>query len=261
MTRSRRTLPTLRRPGYALLLGAFLLPALPFPARALADEAPPEALHRGAWALEFEIDPSYSYGVAFYGSATLSAMRFSSERSAWRFGVSFDFRETKDDGETSRFAYPYYTQSDTLDASGSLESHDESHSYALFFHFVRAHPVAGNLVMTVEAGPSLRYSESDFSYENLYPYAPPIMSRYAGSSVTRGAALDANVGVQWLFSKRLALGARIGAFGVYRWGERSVEDEDYRIDGSEYYKRVSRADTKLVEISTTRATLFLTAFL
>ncbi len=263
MKRPRRRLPAARRPGFALLLGSLLLPALHVPAPARADKAPPEALHAGAWALEFEIDPSYSYGVGFYGSATLSAMRFSSERSAWRFGASFDFRESKADGATTRYAYPYYTgQSDTLDASGSLEGHDEFHSYALFLHFVRAHPVAGNLVVTVEAGPSLRYTESDGSDQNLYPYNPaPVISRYSSVSVTRGAALDADVGVQWLFSRRLALGARLGAFGVYRWGERSNSHESYPIDGSGYYKDTDRADTKGVEISTSRATLFLTAFL
>jgi hypothetical protein len=224
----------------------------------LAEEAP-HPLRAGAWAAEFEIDPTYQYSIGYVGSATISVRRHSSERNAWRIGARFGFTEDRGEGEVSRTVFQTGYLPD--DASEDTDRHTQSQEYALFLHWMKFHPVQDRLSSFAELGPSFRYGESESYGEYVSPGTPSsYFDTYDYSAVLRTVALDANLGFEWFFSKRLSLGARFGALAAYRWGMSSESVIHLRTDGSYFYRRVARADSNGAEFRTSRALISFAAY-
>jgi len=257
MSRDTRLDPLTILPRYLAILVCLTIPA-PRAGAADAAEGPHKA---GAWALEFEIDPTYSSGIGYVASAAISVKRHSSERRAWRLGMAVTFSETEFDGESSQYRYSVYYNPLISNEQGSTDSHNEDHVYRLFLHAVRHYPVREQVAVFLEVGPSLRYDEVRRSQQSLYPYG--LGETYAAqyAETRRGATLDANVGFEWFFSKRLSLGGRYGAYAGYQWGTRSSGLEIVRTDGSYYSRSTERGRVRRVDVSTTRATILLTAYL
>ena len=240
------------------LLGA----AVPRPA--LAEEASESALRPGAWAAEFELDPSYRYALGISSGATISAKRHHSARSALRFGVGVGFDESRADEDDSYERFSIYSFPNAHSAAGNGESHDEYQSYAVFLHFLRYHPVRAAVVIFWELGPSFHYAESSSHEETLYPslYTPDPSEWYTADrqSVRRLVALDLNLGFEWFFNRRLSLGARTGAWGGYGWGTDTIRRESVTSDNSYYYLEHQRSEKEAASLHVSPATVLFSAY-
>ncbi|HEU4725621.1 MAG TPA: hypothetical protein VFU59_10050, partial [Candidatus Eisenbacteria bacterium] len=92
---------------------------------ARAEEAEDSPLRAGAWAAEFELDPTFQYGIGYTGSATLAVKRHSSPSRAFRFGLNIGFNEDRQDGSDLQQIYnppsfPYPTSTEV-----NLDRHTE----------------------------------------------------------------------------------------------------------------------------------------
>jgi hypothetical protein len=230
---------------------------LTLPVAAFAEEDPDSPLRAGAWAAEFEVNPLFDFGS---GSATLALKHHSSPGHALRLGVNASFRESKGDGtgEDVRFDPPYYPV--TTAQTTTTSQHDEVHTYIAFLHVVREWPVRDRVALFVESGPSFRFLETTQNRDDFYTGTPAYHSTYDTDFVQRAIAVDLNLGFEWLFSKRLSLGARYGAFADYSWGSQvSIYLEDAS-DGSYYRLERERTKPKGVDVNTKRATVTLAAY-
>jgi len=256
MIRNRRLDPLTFLPLCVVALAWLAVPAAP----ARAEGSAESPLRTGAWAVVFEIDPSYSYSFGYAGSATLSVKRHWSEGRAYLAGLSVGFAESETDGTRrfDSFGAGYYP--DPYSEAGPVDAHGETHEYRLFLHAMRYRPVRERLSVFVDAGPSVRYYEYKSSYERSYPYSGQGY-RSNTTETRRGVGLDGNIGFEWFFSKRLALGARYGAFAQYEWGRRTASDENFASDGAWYQRSAERGDVKRVQVGTSRATVLFTAYL
>ncbi len=257
--------PSPKRPSLSRAIAATLaiLGSMLLPLAAEAEDAADSPLRPGAWAAEFELDPSYRYDFGFSSGVTLSAKRHHSAQSALRFGVSVGFNESKDEGETSYERYNIYDNPSFRSNRGTTERHGENHAYALFLHLQRYHSVKDAMSIFWELGPSLRYNESDYTTEYIYPfqaYGPVEINRDSYSVVLRSAALDLSLGFEWFFKRRLSLGARVGAWGGYSWGAVSSSYETYTMDNSYYRVSQDRIDRKNVTFQTSPATVMFSAY-
>ncbi|HSQ60597.1 MAG TPA: hypothetical protein VLT84_09225 [Acidobacteriota bacterium] len=222
-----------------------------------AEGAAESPLRAGAWALEFELDPEYQYGFGISSAATLSAKRMLSDRSGLRFGVTFGFSDQDRDGEriTNRV--------DPTIPGGAMtrqpvRSASESHAYGAFVHWARHYPVREGLSIHWSLGPTFRYVENGYieDYSSVYSYT------YLRDNVTqRGVFVDARVGFEWFFTRRLSLGARWGAYGGYQWGSSSSFSQYQTADGlySDSIQRFQSLDR--TDIYATRATVSFSAYL
>ncbi|MEK7347656.1 MAG: hypothetical protein AABZ94_02170 [Candidatus Eisenbacteria bacterium] len=257
--------PSPKRPSFPRTLAATLavLGSALLPLAAQAEDAADSPLRSGAWAAEFELDPSYRYDFGFTSGVTISAKRHHSARSALRFGASIAFNESEDKGEASYERYYYYSNPTFSSKRGTTERHSENHGYTLFLHLQRYHSVRDAMSIFWELGPSLRYNESDYSSEYIYPFdffAPGEINRDSRSLVARSAALDLGLGFEWFFNRRLSLGARGGAWWGYSWGTESSSYETYTTDNSYYRVGRDRNDLKRVTFQTSPATVTFSAY-
>lgn len=251
-----RAVRLLRALAASLLL---LLVAAADPTGSRAEEPAESPLRAGAWALEFEIDPDYSYGLGFSGAATISAKRMWTERTGLRFGATLGYVEEDSDGESVSFES---TPTNPIGVGFSAPSGEgrESHSYALFAHLRRHHPVRERLSIHWELGPTFRYQQYESWYENHYFYGPSY-SYSREMSTRRGVFLDARIGFEWLFARRLALGAAYGAYGGYQWGSATYTREARTDDGLYSYSDQDFKSLRRADFSTSRATVSFTAYL
>lgn len=247
----------------ALVIALAALAASLLPVAVGAEEAADSPLRAGAWAAEFELDPSYRYDFGIASGITISLKRHHSARSALRLGASVGFNESKGDGEKSFERYSIYSNPNFRTNQGTTEDHGESHSYALFLHLQRHHSVREALSIFWEMGPSLRYSELDISNEYIFPYliyGPGENYRDSRSYVRRSVSVDLNLGFEWFFNRRLSLGARVGAWGGYGWGTETSNSETFTTDNSYYAISHDRRETADVSIQTSPATVTLSAY-
>lgn len=229
------------------------------PEHAAAEESAPSPLKAGAWAIEFELDPEYQYGLGLGGAATVSAKRMWTDRTGLRFGASIGYSEEEYEGDRVDFvvnpSYPGGIGGRYPDEGGR-----EAHDYAIFAHLRRHHPVRERVSIYWEVGPSFRYQEYDSWSEDVWFYGPEFAS-YREMATRRGVYLDARIGFEWNFSGRLALGASYGAYGGYQWGKGSYS-RAYRTDDGLYssssqdFREMRRAD-----FSTSRVSVSFTAYL
>ena len=230
------------------------------PGAALADDAERSPLRAGAWAVQFEVDPTYRYDLGVSSGASLSMKRHRSERTAYRMGVGARFANSEGD-EDLRYRRESIDPP-SFDQSGSGRDVYESHSYNAFAYWVRHYSVRDAVSLFWEAGPSFRFSEYREESSSLYPsyYGPGEQDFYTRSGVRRGVTLDANVGFEWFFNRRLSLGARYGVYGGYGWGRQNSTRESYALDGSSY--ELSRSDERIHDVSfqTSAATVSLAAY-
>ncbi|MEK7317261.1 MAG: hypothetical protein AAB011_13860 [Candidatus Eisenbacteria bacterium] len=243
----------------ALMASVFL------PAVARTEEDDADSPHRpGAWAAEFEVDPSYRYDLGFSSGVTISAKRHRSARSALRFGASISFYESKSEGESSIERFSVTSNPNLRSTQGARESIEESHGYSLFLHYQRYHPVVDDLSIFWEVGPSLRYSEYESSDDRLYPYYDPTgpteTFRHSRSVVLRTAALDWSIGFELFLKRRLSLGARAGVWAGYSWGAEYDSDEFFTSDNSYYSAYRNWSDLNRVSVQTGPATVTLSAY-
>jgi hypothetical protein len=238
---------------------AFLALILAGTSSAVGAEPADSPLRAGAWALEFELDPEYSYALGFSGAATISAKRMWTERTGLRFGATLGYVEEDSDGESVSFESTPTNPSGVGLRAPSGEGR-ESHSYALFAHLRRHHPVRERLSIHWELGPSFRYQEYESWYENHYSYGPSY-SYSREMSTRRGVFLDARIGFEWLFARRLALGASYGAYGGYQWGSGTYTREARTDDGLYSYSDQDFQSLRRADFSTSRATVSFTAYL
>lgn len=244
----------------ALMASVFL----PADARAEEDDAD-SPLRPGAWAVEFEVDPSYRYDFGFSSGVTISAKRHRSARSALRFGASVGFYEAKAEGESSYERFSVTSNPNFRSNQGDAESIDENHTYALFLHLQRYHPVVDDLSIFWEVGPSLRYNEWKRSSDRIYPYYSSLgptteTTRDTRAVVLRSAALDLSVGFEWFLKRRLSLGARTGVWAGYSWGTESDSYESTTSDNSYYSVGRERSNLERVSLQTSPATVTLSAY-
>jgi len=248
----------------ALVVALTLLATAILPLAARAEEDADSPLRPGAWAAEFELDPSYRYDFGFSSGATISVKRHQSARSALRFGVSAAFNESKDEGERSYERYSIYSYPAFRSNQGTIERHDEYHAYALFLHLQRTQPVREAISIFWELGPSVRYVGRENVDDYIYPfdiYSNPAETYHDERSyVRRSVALDLHVGFEWFFNRRLSLGARVGAWGGYSWGTESSATETFTSDNSSYRLRRTRSDLKGASVQTSPATVTLSAY-
>lgn len=239
--------------GPSLLL--VLATADPPPAR--AEGAAESPLRAGAWALEFELDPEYQYGFGISSAATLSAKRMLSDRSGLRVGVTFGFSDQDRDGERIMNRVDPTTPGGFM-TRGPIRSASEFHAYGAFVHWARHYPIREGLSIHWSLGPTFRYVENGYveDYSSVSSYA------YIADNVTqRGVFVDARVGFEWFFTRRLSLGARWGAYGGYQWGSSSSvlhfqSTDGLYSDSSQRFQSLDRTD-----IYATRATVSFSAYL
>lgn len=260
---SRKRTPQPRALLVALIALAALAAAV-LPTAGRAEESAESPLRAGAWAAEFEIDPSYRYEFGFSSGVTISLKRHHSARSALRFGASVGYGESKSEGESSFERYYVFSNPNYRAGQGVNENHSESHAYGLFLHLQRHHPMREALSIFWEVGPSVRYSEWKSSTENIYPYSfeygPGEIYQDSRSSVRRSVSLDLSLGFEWFFNRRLSLGARFGGWGGYTWGEETSTFETFTTDDSYYRLSRDRDDLEGVSVQTSPATVTLSAY-
>lgn len=241
----------------APVLAALTLGLLPAPCGAAeGDEAP---LRAGAWALEFEIDPDLSYGFTYSAGATLAVKRHCSPGSAIRFGVAAGFVDEEGDGRRAEIHEPPIGGG-LIFASVPTERHLESHNYAAFVHLVRERKVSGEIGTFLEAGPSFQYQE--LNQASLWAYGLPstAYSYQQDAWIQRSVALDAKLGFEWFFSKRLSLGARYGLTAAYTWGAKGSTYDNYDVAGTFRNFSSDQIETHGTRVNTLRATLALATY-
>lgn len=255
-------------PRPSVLAGAIalvLMASVFLPAVARTEEADADSPHRpGAWAAEFEVDPSYRYVLGFSSGGTISAKRHRSARSALRFGASIGFNESKEEGEVAHERFSVASNPNFRISQGPRESIDENHGYALFLHLQRYHPVVDDLSIFWEVGPSLRYYESKSSSERQYLYyyaaGPTEIYRTNRAVILRTAALDWSIGFEFFLKRRLSLGARAGVWAGYSWGAEYESYESFTSDNSDYSVDHAWSDLDRVSVQTGPATVTLSAY-
>lgn len=229
------------------------------PRAAAAEEAGESPLRAGAWALEFELDPEYSYGLGYGASVTLAAKRMWTDRTGLRFGASIGYSEEKSEGDRVTFVVnPSFPGG--LGGRFPEETVRELHEYTIFAHLRRHHPVRERLSIHWEVGPSFRFQEYEARSETVYIFGPEYAS-YRELTTRRGVFLDARIGFEWLFSQRLALGASYGAYGGYQWGSGTYSREYRTEDGRYSTSEQSSKELRRADFSTSRAVVSFTAYL
>jgi hypothetical protein len=233
--------------GVALFAAVICLGSRP----ALAEEDWTSPLRPGAWAAEFGLDV-----LGFSDAAEISVKRYSSERTAIRAGVSFYFHEAAEDIVYESIE-PGGSLGDTLVLSRGSNNDYETHEYSLFLHIMRHVKPSERVSMFIECGPSFRYGSSVRTTDSGFP---PAQDRSGSFSIDRVVALDANLGFEWFFTRRLALGARLGAWGGYSWGVRNVSYESGQAGDPFHRLDRSRTDSQGVHLQSSRATVSFSAY-
>jgi hypothetical protein len=237
-----------RHPRLLLVVSAATLLALGTQ-RAVADDAAGTPLRPGVWAIQFEIDPDLTSGIGFSGGAALSGKRHFSDRSALRLSVGFSYEEGESDQEGNYGSSGPYWQ----DRLTTRES------YFASLQWIRHFRTSDRTTVFLGAGPGFRYAHRDVddtSTRSTSTWA------YEASTTSRGATLDASLGFEWYFAKRVSLGAQSGAFLAYEWEDGSSRDEAvYTAVPSDSYLSTSHWEVDGFRVSTRRAVLMLSVYL
>ena len=246
--------PTTRTAAWLAISVTFagvLLGCSPALAQDATGEGSTNSLRSGAWALEFDVQPSLS---GYYGAAGVAAKRHLTTRSALRFGFLVAINHS--DGEGTRhvdMAFPY----DTTLTTTRIENDSDRRDVSLFLHFVRYLGVGDRFGIFLEAGPTVRWKSEEYGSVDTYQGAT---YRYAGDRDSWNYGLDTDVGFEWLFSRRLSLAGRYGISAL-------LTDTDYT-DAYDFYNpndgywdhRLDIVHSDGFNVQTTPAVISLTAY-
>ena len=232
-----------------LLIGASVLAALLACSPALAEDATET---RGAWALEFEVQPR----LGAFGAAGIAAKRHFTDRSALRLGFLVGITDTND--ETISYVdtdFPFDTTHVTLE----LERYYDRRDVTLFLHFVRFLNLGNRFGTFVEAGPTVRWISEESGYVAEYP-APGGTYRSAADRDSWNYGLDLAAGFEWFFSRQLSLAGRYGLAVLLTDADQTSTFDFYNpYDGaSDRRLDVTHSDGSIVQ--TTPAVISLTAY-
>ena len=194
-----------------VLLGLFAFAFLAGAAE--IDDVSRDALQPGRSALQFEIDDGFF--VSGFEGTTLSYKRMISERSAWRFGVTYG--GSTFDGEEFR--------QDVVDTSLVPDSDAETSSSAFGFGlsamYMRYVGGRGRVRPFLGAGPFGGYNHSEEREEGQY-YSPFVVSRLVEGESS-----------SWEFGARAMLGAEVFVSrGISLLGQYSTEVSHVSFDDS-----------------------------
>ncbi len=254
--RPNATTPVYRSRAWApssLLGAAFGVAGLALaPSAAAADDDWKSPLRAGAWAAEFRIERDFDYGFGAATTAIISMKRCSSDRTAFRWSIGFDVGESKEEGtgEDSGGTGPV--------DRGSVDRHREESGVTTGVQWMRYQPVDGRLSVFAALGPGFRYTRS--SYRELMDRTNRY-SLYESIRLTRSVGLYGTLGFEWFFSRRLSLGAGVGASGEYVWG-RSGFTERYVDFVSPFYNSIYQRNFRVEEarFRSSGSSLMLTAY-
>jgi len=241
--------------------GRTILPALAgaliafLPALAHAEGTFESPLRPGVWALQFEIDPDYSYGVGYTGSTTLWAKRHLSKRDALRLGVGWLHKEVDEDGDA--WATGLYSASNPA----VLDAGSDGDGYTVDLQWVHHWPVGDRFAALLGAGPGFTYYHREYWDQETYP-ASNYRYTYGRSTTTRGVGLHAILGFEWFFASRLSLAGHAGGNAAYEWGDDQTHFGRVA-DLNPYYSygEANRVDIRGVQFDSRRVVLMLSLYL
>lgn len=233
---SRRALVLSILPG---ILPALLVPCV--------SAAATNSLERGAWAAEFQIQPSiFSYPSTGFG---IAAKRHFSDRGAVRFGMMVGISTYDVEGveRLDRF-FPY----DSVFSTGGLEGITERRDVSGFIHLARYVGVGSTMAFVIEAGPTVRWTSEEYARTRVNP-PPGGVYANADDRDTWLYGLELQGGFEWFFRRRLSLAARYG-FSALRTESRATSQYDFYNPNDGYWDRrflEERADGFSLQTSTT----------
>lgn len=170
-----------------LLLGATLPPD-----RGVLAAEIPEAYHAGAWAVELDKDMGRSY----LSDHEISIKRLWSPTSATRLSLGVDYIGRNGTGDQTSF--PPGT-------SGATANSSFSRNYTIRLDWVHHFALSEVFSAQLGVGPVAWFSH--FSAGD----ADALGNYYYSSYRTNLVGGEVNLGAEWLFTKRLGLGGRVGA--------------------------------------------------
>ena len=228
-----------------------VLALLIIPASASAE--PDHSLEPGAWALEFQVRPTFLRGGD--SGVGISVKRHTSDRGALRLGF-FAFTET-DDGSQSvseeRFFLPDSLVANEL--QGDLSR--KYRNFSLFAHFVRYVGVGDRIAAFFEAGPVVQRTVSTRSETRYYDTEAALTYTEDAREWRYGG--EAQAAFEWFFRTRFSVGIRYGVWAV-RTERTQARIDMIRLDTGEWQRRSIENDSEGFSIGTTSATLSVMAY-
>lgn len=210
---------------FSILLG--ILPTLLVPCVSVAAT---NSLERGAWAAEFQVQPSFiSYPSTGFGVA---AKRHFSDRGAVRLGVMVGISTLDVEGvERLDRYFPY----DSVFAVGGLDGITDRRDVSGFVHIARYVGVGTTMAFVIEAGPTVRWTSEEYARTRVYP-PPGGVYVNADDRDTWLYGLELQGGFEWFFRRRLSLAARYG-FSALRTESRVTSQFDFYNPNDGYWDR------------------------
>lgn len=235
----------------AIIFGA--LSAAPAQAQGDAGEGTEHPLRAGAWALEFQVQPSlYSYP----SSAGLAIKRHLSARSAIRLGTLVGITHSDTDG-TSKVdrAFPY----DTVLTTAKVEDDYDRRDVTLFLHWLRFLGVSDRFGMFLEVGPTVRWASEEYARVDAFP-SPMGTYSHTGDSDSWSYGLEMAAGFEWFFARRLGLSGRYGVSALLVDKDRTDAFDFYNPNDGAWDRRLDVTHSKGSVTQTTPAVISLTAY-
>ena len=178
------------------------------------------SLERGAWALEFQVQPSFlGYSSTGFG---IAAKHHLADRTAVRLGLTAAINSSDIEGtrRVDRF-FPYDSINVTTDLNGLSDWRDIS----LFLHLARYVGIGSRMAFTLEAGPMARWTSEEYGSTETYPDPRGVYSTANDRNVWN-YGIDAQAGMEWFFRRRLSLAARYG-LSASRFESRETHRYDF----------------------------------
>ena len=211
------------------------------------------SLHKGAWGLEFQVQPSI-FGSS--GTAGIAMRKLYSNRSAVRLGFMASVGSSDIDGsdQVDR-AFPW----DTVQVASSVVNYSDHREASAFLHLMKYLEFGTRFGMTLEAGPTVRWTSDEYGRTEVYP-APRGTYINADDSDIWYYGGEVMAGFEWFFRSRLSLSGRYGITALRNEGHQTFRFDFTNPNDGAWDRRYSDRRVDGFVVQTMPAAISLTGY-